>query len=149
MKIVGYEPKEKQINKNDIIADISYDRKQRLYAICLKDKNTGDYLSDYEYARDKEEAQFTKQMMLDDIRNYLNDSYTLIESNDNNNLVSGGYYDDNIKWDTFSDDIECEELEENLINHPDQDILEIIKDNKELENYLNGGTIKCSKSAAN
>lgn len=147
MKIIGYEPKEMKIKKEDIIVDVHYDRHQKLYAICLKDKNTNDVISDYEYARDKEEAQFTKQMMLGDIRNYLNDSYTLIESNDNNNLVSGGYYDDNIKWDTFSDDIECEELEENLINHLDTDILDIIKNNKEPEDYLNGGTIKCSKSA--
>ena len=38
-------------------------------------------------------------------------------------------------------------INENLINHLDTDILDIIKDNKEPEDYINGGGIKCSKSA--
>lgn len=80
MKIVGFEPKDNNIKLEDIIVDVHYDRQQRLYAICLRDKNTQNILSDYQYARDKKEAQFTKSMMQDDIRNYLDDSYNLVET---------------------------------------------------------------------
>lgn len=80
MKIVGFEPKDNNIKLEDIYVDVYYDRHQKLYSLCLRDKNTQNILSDYQYARDKKEAQFTKAMMQDDIRNYLDDSYTLIES---------------------------------------------------------------------
>lgn len=67
----------------------------------------------------------------------------------------------NIDWEEFErqfdewedryfdimDEYTSNELEENLLNHLDTDILNIIKDNKEPEDYLNGGTIKCSNSA--
>jgi len=79
MKIVGFEPKDMNIKLEDIFVDVYYDRHQKLYSLCLRDKNTQNILSDYQYARDKKEAQFTKLMMQDDIRNYLDDSYNLIE----------------------------------------------------------------------
>ncbi len=75
-----FKPQDNKINKDDIIVDVSYDRKQKLYAICLRDKNTRYVLSDYEYARDKKEAQFVKAMMQDDLRNYLDRDYELIEA---------------------------------------------------------------------
>ena len=80
MKIVGFEPKDNNIKLEDIFVDVYYDRHQKLYSLCLRDKNTQNILSDYQYARDKKEAQFTKSMMQDDIRNYLDDSYNLIET---------------------------------------------------------------------
>ena len=80
MKIVGFEPKDNNIKLEDIYVDVHYDRHQKLYSLCLRDKNTQNILSDYQYAKDKKEAQFTKSMMQDDIRNYLDDSYNLIET---------------------------------------------------------------------
>ena len=84
MKILGFEPKDRTIKLEDIIVDVHYDRHQKLYALCLRDKNTQNILSNYEYAKDKKEAQFTKSMMQNDIKNWLDDSYTLIESVNNN-----------------------------------------------------------------
>ena len=84
MKIIidgkEYKPKDNKINKDDIVVDVHYDRKQGMYAICLRDKNTRYVLSDYEYAKDKKEAQFVKAMMLDDLRNYLDIDYELVEA---------------------------------------------------------------------
>ena len=84
MKIIidgkEYKPKDNKINKDDIVVDVHYDRKQGMYAICLRDKNTRYVLSDYEYAKDKKEAQFVKAMMLDDLRNYLDRDYELVEA---------------------------------------------------------------------
>ena len=86
MKILMNDYTPKQINKNDIVVDCYYDRHQKLYAICLKDINTGDYISDYEYAIDKKEAQFVKGLMEKDPENWLYDSYELLENlkEDNN-----------------------------------------------------------------
>lgn len=90
MKILMNDYTPKQINKNDIVVDCYYDRHQKLYAICLKDINTGDYISDYEYAIDKKEAQFIKGLMEKDPKNWLYDSYELLESlNEDNNY---GYH---------------------------------------------------------
>lgn len=69
-----------KVKKENIIVDIYYDRHERMYAVCLKDKSNGNILSDYDYVFTKKEAEITKQHMLNNIDKYIYDTYTIEEN---------------------------------------------------------------------
>lgn len=66
--------------KKDAYADVSYDRHQKLWCVCLMDKNTGEVLGDYQYAFTKKEAMEIKKDIDNDKDHYSN--YDLEESFD-------------------------------------------------------------------
>lgn len=68
-----------KVKKENVIVDIYYDRHERMYAVCLKDKTTGNTLSNYEYVFTKKEAEITKQDMLSNLNDYIDDIWELEE----------------------------------------------------------------------
>ena len=81
LKIVSDENNfDNNIKKENIVVDIYYDRHERMYAVCLKDKNTGNILSDYSYVFTKKEAEILKQDMLEDPQSFIYDIYELNEN---------------------------------------------------------------------
>lgn len=66
--------------KKDAYADVSYDKHQRLWCVCLIDRNTGEVLGDYQYALNKKEAMEIKKDIENDKDYYSN--YNLEEAFD-------------------------------------------------------------------
>lgn len=80
MRLILNEPiQPKEVKREDVIADVYYDRHQKLWCVSLKDKNTGYTISDYQYGRSKKEAITLKNEMLSEIDYWVNDTYDLVE----------------------------------------------------------------------